>query len=197
MLLPASLAVLLAVVGCGNSEPPPTMARFDAVKAVAPTTDAARWCDAFFASGGPRLELPPVTAARPGEPAPTLPSGRPVWVNVWATWCTPCRREMPLLLRWRDALRKDGVDVELVFLSVDAKGDLLSAFLKENPEMAPGSSARLLAAGDLDSWLGRYAKPAPSGIPVQVLAGADGAVRCVRAGSLRDGDYPLVASLLR
>ncbi len=182
--------------GCGQSDPPVTVSRFDAVKAAAPATDGARWCDAFYAAGGPRLELPAVAPAR-GDAVPSLPAGRPVWVNVWATWCVPCRREMPLLLHWRDRMRKDGIEVEMVFLSVDAREPDLTAFLGANPEIAPGFSVRLLKPDGLDPWLTRFVSPVPAGIPVQVLAGADGAVRCVKSGSLRDGDYPLVASLLR
>jgi thiol-disulfide isomerase/thioredoxin len=190
-------AVALAGCGRGKSEPPVTVSRFDAVKAGAPATDGARWCDAFYASGGPRLDLPALASARPGDVVPALAVGRPVWVNVWATWCVPCRREMPLLLRWRDRMHKDGIEVEMVFLSVDAKAADLTAFLQANPEVAPSPSARLLAPDGLDPWLARFVSPVPAGIPVQVLAGADGAVRCVKSGSLRDGDYPLVASLLR
>ena len=189
--------VALATCGCGKSEPPVTVSRFEAVKAAAPATDGARWCDAFYASGGPRLDLPPVSPARPGGAVPALTAGRPVWVNVWATWCVPCRREMPLLLRWRDRMHKDGIDVEMVFLSVDAKEADLTAFLQANPDVAPPPSARLLTPAGLDPWLARFVSPVPAGIPVQVLAGADGAIRCVKSGSLRDGDYPLVASLLR
>jgi thiol-disulfide isomerase/thioredoxin len=56
--------------------------------------------------------------------------GRLVLLNLWATWCAPCRKEMPFL----DALQKQlgSKDFEVVALSVDRKGlDASSAFLKE------------------------------------------------------------------
>jgi thiol-disulfide isomerase/thioredoxin len=56
--------------------------------------------------------------------------GRVVLLNLWATWCAPCRKEMPIL----DALQKQlgSKDFEVVALSVDRKGlEASSAFLKE------------------------------------------------------------------
>ena len=195
--LPASLFIFALASACGRSEPAPVVSRYDAVQATATPASAPIWCDASFASGGPKLELPRVEAARPAGTAPALAGQRPVWVNIWATWCIPCQREMPLLLRWRDAMRRDGIDVEMIFLSVDDQATDLTKFLAEHPEMAPDPSGRLLSSADLDPWLARYVKPVPSGIPVQLLAGADGSLRCIRSGSLRDGDYPTVTALLR
>jgi thiol-disulfide isomerase/thioredoxin len=56
--------------------------------------------------------------------------GRVVLLNLWATWCAPCRKEMPDLSRLQTAL--GGPDFEVVALSLDRKGLAASqAFLKE------------------------------------------------------------------
>jgi peroxiredoxin len=47
--------------------------------------------------------------------------GRPVLLNVWATWCHPCRDEIPELQRLYERYRGRGL--ELVGVSVDAVGD--------------------------------------------------------------------------
>lgn len=50
-------------------------------------------------------------------------SGRPLLVNFWATWCAPCRREIPLL----KALRKDHAaqGLEVIGIAVDFREDVL------------------------------------------------------------------------
>jgi len=56
--------------------------------------------------------------------------GRVVLVNLWATWCGPCRKEMPGLA----SLQKDlgSEDFEVVAISVDRKGvEASAAFLEE------------------------------------------------------------------
>lgn len=46
--------------------------------------------------------------------------GRGIVLNIWATWCGPCRQEMPALSRLQRAIA--GTGVEVVALSVDSKG---------------------------------------------------------------------------
>lgn len=56
--------------------------------------------------------------------------GKVVLLNLWATWCAPCRKEMPYLVKLQQAM--GGTDFEVVALSVDRKGLAASqAFLKE------------------------------------------------------------------
>jgi thiol-disulfide isomerase/thioredoxin len=56
--------------------------------------------------------------------------GRVVLLNLWATWCAPCRKEMPDLAKLQKQL--GGPDFEVVAVSVDKKGlEASAAFLKE------------------------------------------------------------------
>ena len=56
--------------------------------------------------------------------------GRVVLINLWATWCAPCRKEMPDLAELQKELGSK--DFEVVAISVDRKGvEASSVFLKE------------------------------------------------------------------
>jgi thiol-disulfide isomerase/thioredoxin len=49
--------------------------------------------------------------------------GKIVLLNIWATWCPPCRREMPSLDRLQAKL--GGADFEVVTVSIDQGNDAL------------------------------------------------------------------------
>lgn len=56
--------------------------------------------------------------------------GRIVLLNIWATWCAPCREEMPSLSRLQEKL--GGEDFAVVPVSVDRKGiEAVRKFLDE------------------------------------------------------------------
>ena len=56
--------------------------------------------------------------------------GRVVLLNLWATWCAPCRKEMPELAQLQKEMGSD--DFEVVALSEDLKGtEASAAFLKD------------------------------------------------------------------
>jgi thiol-disulfide isomerase/thioredoxin len=185
-----------ALAGCKDqrSEPAPP-ARYEAVKA--PAASASRWCDNSFVGAAPRLTLPPLAAPAAGRGQASLPAGKRVWLNLWATWCQPCLREMPLLLKWQTDLRKDGVEVEVLLLSLDEDGPVLEKFLAEHKEFASAKIGRAASQRDYEQWVSSYVKDPGTPIPLHLLASADGNLRCVRGGSLREGDYPAAKAALR
>ena len=62
-----------------------------------------------------------------GRPHSLRGEGGPQLFNFWATWCEPCRREIPLLNTLQDAYRADGLHV--VGIAVDFR-DSVQTFLK-------------------------------------------------------------------
>ncbi|MDO4696480.1 MAG: TlpA disulfide reductase family protein [Neisseria sp.] len=55
-------------------------------------------------------------------------------VNVWATWCAPCRREMPELSDWYRKQPKNSVD--LIGIAID-RAENINRFLQNTPVSYP------------------------------------------------------------
>lgn len=176
-------------VGChGKNQEPTSSSRYQAVKAS--VEPASRWCDQSFTSEAPRLTLPPLAAPPAGRTQVSLGKGKRTWVNLWATWCQPCLREMPLLLKWQSDLRKDGVEVDVLLLSIDEEGADLDKFLVSRKDLQGAKIARVTSQDDYQRWVKGFVKDGSTPIPIHLLASSDGDVRCVRTGSLHEGDYP-------
>jgi thiol-disulfide isomerase/thioredoxin len=85
----------------------------------------------FMALETPR-PLPPLSFVDGDDAATTLADfhGRIVLLNVWATWCAPCRKEMPALERLQGKL--EAADFAVVPLSIDHRGrDAVERFYRE------------------------------------------------------------------
>jgi thiol-disulfide isomerase/thioredoxin len=187
---------LCALAGCpGKNADPTPSSRYEAVKAAA--LPASHWCDTSFTREAPRLTLPPLAPPLAGRVQPTLTKGKRTWVNLWATWCQPCLREIPLLLTWQGELRKDGLDVDVLLLSIDEEAQTLDKFLAGRKDLQQAKIARAASQNDYEQWVKGFVKDPSTPIPIHLLSSADGDVRCVRNGALHEGDYPAAKGVLR
>jgi len=58
-----------------------------------------------------------------------LPKDKYILLNFWATWCPPCRQEMPSMVSLSEKYKSKGLNV--IAVSVDRDADALAGFVKE------------------------------------------------------------------
>jgi cytochrome c biogenesis protein CcmG/thiol:disulfide interchange protein DsbE len=121
----------------------------------------------------------------PDKVLPTLPSpgegsladhrGKWVLVNLWASWCIPCREEAPALQRFYERNREQ--DTTVLGINVqDNDGDAL-AFLREHPTSYP----QLRSVGDE-----RSDAFGSTGVPENFLVEPDGDLALIWRGPVDD-----------
>ena len=132
----------------------------------------------------------PALAFETGDGRPLALSdfrGRFVLLNVWATWCPPCRKEMPSLDRLQGKI--GGEDFEVVALSIDRQGAELV-----KPFFASVGVARLAV------YLDRTGSVMPAlriaGLPTTILIDPRG-MEIARWAGAKEWDEPAVIGELR
>lgn len=130
--------------------------------------DPSRIPSALIGHPAPRTDLPPLAGlAREGKPVPGLDSadfkGQVTVLNVWASWCVPCRDEAPLLMTLAADQR-----VRVVGINYKDQPDNARRFLGRygNPFAANGTDDNGRAAIE---W-GVY------GVPETFVIGRDGRI---------------------
>ncbi len=110
--------------------------------------------------------------------------GRAVLVNFWATWCAPCRDEIPLLVAARQKFGPAGV--EIVGIAIDN-----TAKVFEFTKTLPISYPVLIAEADgLD--LMRQLGNSSGGLPYTVVADRRGTLVHRKLGALKQGDLDAI-----
>ncbi len=111
--------------------------------------------------------------------------GQPVVVNFWASWCGPCRVEMPELQKLHEDLGDDGM--VLVTVNMDRTRAAASQFLKSTGLTVPVYTIDPQATAALGI----------TSLPTTVLVGPDGEVAQVYAGYHPKADDDIRERVLR
>jgi thiol-disulfide isomerase/thioredoxin len=124
----------------------------------------------------PRKVFPPVPLVSLTGGRSVLPEalrGRAVVINFWATWCEPCRKEMPSLERLHRQINP--AKLLVIGVSVDSDLNLAREFLHQYALTFPNytDSAQKLARDSLKI----------QAFPVTFLVAADGTVRARITGA--------------
>jgi cytochrome c biogenesis protein CcmG/thiol:disulfide interchange protein DsbE len=131
----------------------------------------------------PEFALPAAVSDRPGLSSADLADGKPKLLNVFASWCIPCRAEAPQLT----ALERSGANI--VAVAIRDRPDDVGAFLATygNPFSRIGRddiSAVQLSIGS-------------SGVPETFIVDGAGVIRYQHIGDIREEHVPLLLEELR
>ena len=113
-------------------------------------------------------EAPPLVAPTTSGATVDLNAlrGHVVVLNLWASWCPPCRDELPMLARFQEAHRSEGL--VLIALSADRRRDR---------EDARRAIAGLTLTGAFMDGASANGYANPEVLPVTYVIGPDGTVQ--------------------
>jgi cytochrome c biogenesis protein CcmG, thiol:disulfide interchange protein DsbE len=112
--------------------------------------------------------------------------GKVVLLNVWATWCHPCREEIPQLQALHAQYKDRGLELVGVSVDVDGADSDIQEFMKEFAMTYPiwrdpgeRVSAQFLVVG----------------VPTTFLIDREGILRWRKTGPIQPGDTALIGAL--
>jgi len=90
-------------------------------------------------------------------------NGRAVLINIWATWCGPCRAEHPEFQKLYDQM-KDRTDIAVLSVSVDESVGLVAPYMKDNHYTFPVIFSKdLMEASGLNAGIPQNLFLSPAG----------------------------------
>jgi thiol-disulfide isomerase/thioredoxin len=159
----AGVAAVLYIIGQASSNQPAQAPVKSPSAAIAGKTFAEKFTKPAAPTGSPDHVI-----YNPQGRAMTLADlkGKVVVMNIWATWCAPCKMEMPTLAKLAAAY--EGKDVVVVPVSIDSVEDAQKAalFIAQN--------APLKFYHDRDMKMPFVLTPVAPGAPTTVIYGKDG-----------------------
>ena len=114
-------------------------------------------------------------------------AGRPLLVNFWATWCEPCRREIPLLESLRHEKSRSGL--EIVGIAVDH----LDSVQKYAHDMHMDYPILVGEKGGLEAAAAFGAEPA---LPFTAFADSRGDIVALKFGELHQDEATFILTRL-
>lgn len=164
----ALIAVLSACAGPGSSTGAAPDQKVTALRAAA----AVAGCPAGTGAALPAVTLPCLAGGNDVRIASSRPA-RPTLVNVWATWCAPCVREVPELVE----LAREGAG------KVDILGVLTEDDATNGLEFARQFGMHYPSVTDRDGKVMRAFSPGP---PVTLFLDATGKITFVQRGEIKN-----------
>ncbi|MBX6313913.1 MAG: TlpA family protein disulfide reductase, partial [Isosphaeraceae bacterium] len=112
-------------------------------------------------------------------------AGKPVFLNIWATWCGPCRREMPSIARL--AVNPKLKDVAFLCVAIDEDKEEVRQYVRDRDL----PMTFLLPAGPIPRVF------LTDGIPATFLIAPDGRIVREEVGAAEWDDPEVIALLAR
>lgn len=110
------------------------------------------------------------------------PSGKPLLINFWATWCDPCREEYPDLVKIDQEYRGK---IDFLTISLDDAADKDTAVPKFLADMKAEMPSYLLVTDNEEAAMGVVSKEWTGGLPFTILYDQKGGVLYSRQGKVK------------